>query len=81
MTYRGKYSKGTVILPRGVDIPEGAEVEVTPVASPSNGEAELEQGPTLYETLKPFIGSFDGLPSDLAENHDHYLYGTPKKKK
>jgi len=21
----------------------------------------------------------DDLPSDLAEQHDHYLYGTPKK--
>lgn len=21
----------------------------------------------------------DKLPRDLAENHDHYLYGTPKK--
>jgi hypothetical protein len=79
VTYRGKYSKGTVILPRGVDIPEGAEVEVTPVAPPNGGSQQ--EGPTLYETLKPFIGSLDGLPSDLAENHDHYLYGTPKKKK
>ena len=22
----------------------------------------------------------DSLPTDLAEQHDHYLYGTPKKK-
>jgi hypothetical protein len=22
----------------------------------------------------------DKLPTDLAHNHDHYLYGTPKKK-
>jgi hypothetical protein len=21
----------------------------------------------------------DNLPADLAEQHDHYLYGTPKK--
>ena len=81
MTYRGKYSKGTVTLPRNVDIPEGAEVEVTPVTPPPNGGTEPEQGQTLYEIFEPFIGSLDGLPSDLAENHDHYLYGTPKKKK
>ena len=24
-------------------------------------------------------GTAKGLPSDLAENHDHYLYGTPKR--
>ena len=79
MTYRGKYSKGTVTLPRDVDIPEGAEVEVTPVAPPPNGGAEAGQSPTLYETLKPFIGILKGLPSDLAENHDHYIHGTPKR--
>ncbi len=80
MTYRGKYSRGTVTLPRDVDIPEGAEVEVTPVAPTPNGEGQPE-GSTIYERYKEFIGSLDGLPSDLAENHDHYLYGTPKKKK
>jgi hypothetical protein len=68
-----------VILPRGVDIPEGAEVEVTPVAPPNGGSQQ--EGPTFYERYKEFIGALDGLPSDLAENHDHYLYGTPKRKK
>ena len=24
-------------------------------------------------------GTAQGLPPDLAENHDHYLYGTPKR--
>jgi hypothetical protein len=80
VTYRGKYSKGTVTLPRDVDIPEGAEVEVTPIAPPPNGASEQE-GPSFYERYKEFIGALDGLPSDLAENHDHYLYGTPKRKK
>ena len=79
MTYRGKYSKGAVILPGDVDIPEGAEVEVTPVALPPNGGSGQE-GPTFYERYKEFVGTLDGLPSDLAENHDHYLYGTPKRK-
>jgi hypothetical protein len=23
----------------------------------------------------------DGLPPDLAHEHDHYLYGTPRKEK
>jgi hypothetical protein len=25
------------------------------------------------------IGIAKGLPADLAENHDHYLHGRPKK--
>jgi len=35
--------------------------------------------PTLYEQLKPVIGIAKGMPSDLAENHDHYLHGRPKR--
>ena len=35
------------------------------------------------ESLGDFVlrvaGTADGLPADLAENHDHYLYGTPKR--
>ena len=80
MTYRGKFSRGTVVLPPGADIPEGADVEVTPVPPPPNG-GEQKEVPTLAERFKDFIGVCKGLPPDLAENHDHYLYGTPKKRK
>jgi len=34
---------------------------------------------TLYEQLKVFDGRADDLPVDLALQHDHYLYGTPKR--
>ena len=36
--------------------------------------------PTLYERLKPFIGKAKGLPPDASINHDHYLYGLPKRR-
>ena len=38
-----------------------------------------EQGLSLSETLKDYIGIFDDLPPDLARNHDHYFHGAPKK--
>jgi hypothetical protein len=41
--------------------------------SPTEGEI-----PTLADRLKDFIGILE-LPEDAARNHDHYLYGTPKK--
>jgi len=31
------------------------------------------------EALLAVAGTAEGLPKDLAHNHDHYLYGTPKK--
>ena len=79
MTYRGKYKNGTVLLPKGVDIPDGAVVEVTPIGRPSNGSSpECES--SFYDRYKEFIDVLDGLPSDLAQNHDYYLYGAPKRK-
>lgn len=36
--------------------------------------------PTLYERLKPFAGAIKGLPPDLSDNHDHYLYGAAKRR-
>lgn len=39
---------------------------------------------TLWDMVKDRVGSIpddvlQNLPSDGAENHDHYLYGAPKK--
>jgi len=34
---------------------------------------------SLSEMLLSFAGVIEGLPEDLALNHDHYLYGLPKK--
>ncbi len=63
----------TIKLP--VHVPDGTSVEILlPGASavPQNGE-------TLYERMKPFIGSIKDGPEDLAAEHDHYAHGTPKK--
>jgi hypothetical protein len=35
--------------------------------------------PSLAEWLGPVVGMAETLPEDLAQNHDHYLYGLPKK--
>jgi hypothetical protein len=34
---------------------------------------------SLREMLLSFAGAANGLPADMAHNHDHYLYGVPKK--
>ncbi len=33
----------------------------------------------LWNLLGKWAGKADGLPADLAENHDHYLHGAPRK--
>jgi hypothetical protein len=77
MTYKGHIENGTIVLDEPADLPDGAVVKID--VCTSSGEPGNETVPTLAETLAPFIGKAVGLPEDAAENHDHYLYGTPKK--
>ncbi|MCE9581581.1 MAG: hypothetical protein K8T20_03590 [Planctomycetes bacterium] len=34
---------------------------------------------SLRKVLLKFAGCMKGLPRDLADNHDHYIHGLPKK--
>lgn len=74
MTVRGHIKEGAVVLDKPVELPDGmnVEVDVRPMAD------SIESGPTWAEVFGDLIGSVEGLPSDMAENHDHYIHGTPK---
>ena len=72
MTYRGHIKGGVVVLDEPVELPEGTEVRVEPA---TQGRTE----PTLADDLREFIGCVEDLPPDVARNHDHYLYGAPKR--
>lgn len=77
MTYKGHVENGTIVLDEPTDLPDGALVTVDVCAA--SERAEDDSMPTLTDMLAPFIGKAVGLPEDAAENHDHYLYGTPRK--
>ncbi len=79
MVYREYIKGGAVVLESSCALPEGAEVRVEVV--PVESEAPLldEQGQTLGQKLMKYAGRAVGLPEDAAMNHDHYLYGTPKR--
>ena len=34
---------------------------------------------TIGEALLEVAGTAEGLPRDMARNHDHYLHGTPRQ--
>jgi hypothetical protein len=71
MTYRGRVKNGVIVLDEPRALPEGAEVQVVPLAE--------QAVPTLYDRYKDFIGSAKGLPEDASINVDHYLYGHPRQ--
>jgi hypothetical protein len=78
MTLHGHIQNGVIVLDEHVSLPEGAAVQVQIIVAPTPPAPEAEN-PTLAETLKDFIGVLEDLPEDAATNHDHYLYGAPKK--
>jgi hypothetical protein len=79
MVYRGHVEKGVVVLDDPVTLPEGLEVKIEPSPDSQMVSAIDENGETLGQKLLRHAGKAVGLPPDLAENHDHYLYGTPRK--
>lgn len=60
----------TIKLPPGVHVPDGTTAHIT---------FERGSGKSLAERYAGLIGITDALPEDMAENHGHYLHGTPKQ--
>ena len=77
MTYRGTVRGGVIVVDGPAMPPEGAVVSVN-VIEPM--PAEETSAPTWAEVFKDVIGKAKGLPDDSSINHDHYLYGVPKRK-
>lgn len=77
MTYRGHVKNGMIVLDEAVDLRDGTLVVVS-VQSAASEDASAQAGP-FSERYARVIGCAKGLPPDAAENHDHYLYGSPKR--
>ncbi len=78
MTVVGHVENGQIVLNGPLMLPNGAKVTVS--IQPENSQAASEeQFPSLFERLKSVAGKAQGLPTDLAINHDHYLHGQSKR--
>lgn len=66
---------GRALIPTGaVDLPKGAMLRLR-VEMPSSGARPLELLAKLVQSLPASSGPL----TDGAAQHDHYLYGAPKK--
>ncbi len=74
MSITATVTNDTIKLPEGVHFPDGTTVRIEQVT----GEQEPAKK-TFGERYKKYVGIMKDGPVDLAENHDHYLYGTPKR--
>ncbi|MDY0165461.1 MAG: hypothetical protein RBS80_02900 [Thermoguttaceae bacterium] len=79
MVYRGYVKDGVVVVDPPNTLPEGAEVRMEVVPAGAGSPLPDEDGQTLGQRLMKYAGRAVGLPEDAARNHDHYLYGTPRR--
>jgi len=79
MSFRGHVQGGIVVLDEPHALPEGAEVRVELLSGDLEPPLVDQEGQTLGQKLLKYAGRVSGLPADLAQNHDHYLHGTPKR--
>ncbi len=68
---------GTVIVPHGpVDLPRDRDLIVRIEPAP---EPVAQNEESCLDWLADHAADDPALPADLSLQHDHYLYGTPKK--
>lgn len=85
MTFQGIVQNGVIVIENGAVLPEGSKVSVAIVTT--TGKESVDElidpnettGQRMVRIAKKHAGRETNLPSDLAENHDHYLHGTPKR--
>jgi hypothetical protein len=71
MTWTVKVTNGSIPIPPGVELTEGAEVQLI--------VPDQMSGPSFAERYAAFVGAARDLPADLAANLDHYVHGHSKK--
>jgi hypothetical protein len=76
MFYRGHVENGVIVVDDPVALPEGAPVRF---ALAVDAEDRADDRETFADRFAEVMGQAKSLPEDAAENHDHYLYGLPKK--
>jgi len=80
MTVRGRVRGGVVVLDRPTSLPEGAAVEVRLAAPTDDGLDGGDAQPAWVRKAMDLARRMpQDLPDDLAEQHDHYIHGTPKR--
>ena len=69
MELEGVVHKGVIVPDDATALPEGTRVRISPAPEPR----------PFGERFAQFKGALPGLPTDLAEQHDHYRLGTAKR--
>ncbi|MCM3870450.1 MAG: antitoxin family protein [Pyrinomonadaceae bacterium] len=78
------YEQGVLRLKEPLSLPDGTQVDVTVTShEEENGEQSQRMEDRSWDALTQLLAECaidNGVP-DLASQHDHYLYGIPKRLK
>ena len=81
MTFRGTIVNGRVELEAGVQLPEGTAVKIEALRAGRNGKKPARTPRKASGLLRLAQVAVNTGIRDLAAEHDHYIYGTPKRGK
>jgi Arc/MetJ-type ribon-helix-helix transcriptional regulator len=78
----GRFSSEGQVIDAALILLEQRERETAPQRSASTAEATTPK--PIWKVFEEIARSvpaetWDAVPSDLSEQHDHYIYGTPKR--
>ncbi len=76
MSTTGRIVNGHVKCDGPVIWPEGTPVRIEPISDAANPPGDDDN---FLKVLGDAVGSIHDLPEDASINHDHYLYGVPKR--
>lgn len=79
MTFTGHILDGKLVFDAPLPLPDGTPVRGELAARASFKAAAPDRPKTLAERWTGIAGMTVDLPEDAAAQHDHYLYGTPKR--
>jgi hypothetical protein len=77
MELNGTVTNGVVVLDGAATVPEGTRVRVT--VPPLQARAVPPADEPTMKWLLRYSGAIEDMPADFAEQHDHYIHGTPKR--
>jgi hypothetical protein len=71
MEFEGTVQNGVIVVEGAEPLPDGTKVKILVESA--------TRKPTLADRLLKHAGTVTDLPPDMAEQHDHYIHGTPKR--
>lgn len=77
MSIEGTFVNGVVVFAEPPHLPDGTRVQV--VVQPGDQAQKPEKGEPTMRNLLKLAGKASDLPADFADQHDHYIHGTPRR--